>query len=153
MRLKKADDSDKYLLFKWANDQETRENSFQMKVILYDEHELWFDKCIKDNLIDIFLCYIEEEAIGQVRLNYRQDEAVINYSIAKEKRGLGYGVEMLRCIEQEIGHLHPDIKQLTALVKKENVKSQKIFEKLDYNRKLIEDGTICEYSKFIKQDK
>jgi len=47
LSLRKIVASDKELIFDWANDKTTRENSFSQQPIDFETHSAWFDKKIK----------------------------------------------------------------------------------------------------------
>jgi len=148
--LKKAEWLDVDLLFKWTNDKEVRENSFHSDKIFYDKHIEWYRNCLKSNNTDIFLCYLDAEPIGQVRLNFTSDGAQISYSISKEYRGKGFGKIIIQLVEAEVVNNRLEIKNLFGSVKIDNIASQRVFESLGYKRCLIDAGNpYYEYNKKI----
>ena len=52
--------------------------------------------------------------IGQLRVDTDAEKAVISYSIAKEHRNRGYGVQMARLGEEWIRKNMPQIKKLSC---------------------------------------
>lgn len=136
--LRKAEWKDVDLLFEWANDSEVRKNSFNTANIEYEEHKRWFENCIQDENIDVYICYLDADPIGQVRLNYNNETAVISYSIAKKYRGQGFGGVIIKLIEAEMVFTHPDITFLFGSVKMDNIASQRIFEDSGYDKELID---------------
>ncbi len=136
--LRKATWEDAGLLHKWANDKDTRENSFHPKEISWDEHSLWFKKCLNNRDIDLYICYRDEHAVGQVRLNCDNVTGVISYSIASEARGQGVGSEIIRLIELKVKETRPQLTRLTGDVKPDNLASRRIFEKNGYRQETVD---------------
>lgn len=132
--LRKANQKDMDLLFAWANDSEVRKNSFNTAEIKYDEHKEWFNKCLADPNIDIYILCINDIPVGQIRMNYENETGLINYSIQKDCRGKGLGGTILKLIETSISVDRPEIKVLSGWVKTDNIASQKKFEENGYKR-------------------
>ena len=71
--------------------------------------------------------------VGQVRLILNTDgSAVIDYSVDKAYRGLGYGIRMLSLLKETVHKDHPAIKKLIGQVKSGNTASEKCFLKCGY---------------------
>ncbi|MBB2184190.1 GNAT family N-acetyltransferase [Lachnospiraceae bacterium MD1] len=136
--LKSVQLEDKKLLYKWANDEETRLNSFSTDFIPYETHEKWFNNVIRSEDILQFIYYMDNIPIGQVRLSINNNIAYINYSISKDHRGKGHGKNILLLVEKKLRDEYPYITQINAQVKVDNVPSRKIFEGLNYNQMYIE---------------
>lgn len=139
--LRKVGWEDMDLLFTWANDRAVRENSFNIKEISYPEHKEWFNKCMDDQNVDIFILFLEDNPIGQVKLDYKDDIALISYSIDKNYRGQGYGRTAIMEIMKELMFNKPEILRVRAFVKNNNMASQRIF---------IENGFTIECKDNIK---
>lgn len=151
--LKKAEWLDVDLLFKWTNDKEVRANSFRSGEIFYETHTEWYRDCLQNNNTEIYLCYLDAEPIGQVRLKFTSNDAQISYSISKEYRGKGFGKIIIQLIETEVINNRPEIKNLFGSVKIDNIASQRVFESLGYKRCLIAAGTpYYEYIKKLADD-
>ncbi len=129
MKLRKAVYEDMELLFCWANETECRNNSFHPEPIVWEEHSQWFSARLKDDKSDIFIYCYHDKPIGMVRVDYRDEGAEISYSISIGNRGQGHGSNMLQLLEQKLcGY------KLVAEVKKSNVASQLVFERLGYHK-------------------
>lgn len=151
LHLRKADYSDVDLLFEWVNDHDVRMNSFNSDNIEYNNHTEWFKNCMNNNNIEIYIYYLYTEPIGQIRLNYENNKTTINYSVAKEHRGKGFGKTMLQMIESEIINSHPEINVLLGNIKFDNIASQKVFEHCGYSKDTIkENDSYYTYKKMIK---
>ena len=138
--LRKAGWADVDLLFEWANDREVRNNSFNTIDIIYDDHKQWFENCMLNKDVDIYICCLDDDSVGQIRLNYNDKNAVISYSIAKQFRGQGFGRTIIKLIEAEVVINHLDIMFLSGSVKSENIASQRIFEENGFEKEFAEDG-------------
>lgn len=133
--LRKAEYDDLDLLFKWANDPVVRNNSFDSTPIQYENHVAWFNKMMDDVSILQFILMDADIPVGQIRLNVKDDEAEIGYSIGSEFRGKGYGHKILQLIADRITNDYPYIKTLVAKVKPDNIASNKLFESEGYEMK------------------
>ena len=81
--LRRATTQDIKLLFKWANDSETRKNSFNTNPISWEEHQAWFARKIADDKSEIYIFMDFFVPVGMVRLDFEDEHtAVISYSIA-----------------------------------------------------------------------
>ena len=83
----------------------------------------------------MYVCYHADEAIGQYRVDFvNEEEVVVSYSIAPKYRKRGYGAEMLRAGEIVIKKKFPTVRIVKAEVKKENEASQKMLLKNGYSK-------------------
>lgn len=135
--LRKAEDKDIQLLFDWANDSLTRQNSFHSEPISWDEHEAWFLETIQNPKCQIYLYCNEDRPIGQVRIAISNEgyEAQVSYSIARAYRGLGHGKKMLSLLAERVKTDFPDVQKLVAEVKPENIASQRCFLDIGYKER------------------
>ena len=130
LRRANADDMD--LLFHWANDEATRRNAFNTQQIEYEEHQQWFLEKLKSDITIIFIYYAGETPIGQVRVDINDSNGLISYSIDVDYRSKGHGGRIIEILETTLRAELPDLKVFTARVKKTNIASQRIFERLNY---------------------
>ena len=121
--LRAAIPSDMDMLFRLANDETVRNNSFHTAPISYEEHIEWFRKMMEDDSQLQFVIMADGQPIGQIRLTLDGDNAEIGYSIIPEKRGIGLGGEAIHLIKTLVRREYPYIRKLTAYVKPENVAS------------------------------
>lgn len=147
LRPVQIDDMD--LIYQWANESECRKNSFHMGKISYEEHRKWFRSKLVSRKCDMFVACREETPIGQIRLEYEGEKAIISYSVAKDERGKGYAGVLLQLVEQEVKKQQINISILEGLVKEHNVASQRTFEKIGYGRQK-KDGCYCYSKKLIR---
>jgi len=127
--IQEADFSDLELYFEWANDPDTRSQSFNSNPIPFEEHQKWFAEKMGDESQLLLKLKRENESVGQVRFSIEGNTATVNYSLDKKFRGKGLSfVLMKKAIEYIIFH-HPEIEKVQGWVKLENVASQKAFLK------------------------
>ena len=142
--LRPATSGDLLLLYNWANDPVVRANSFHTENISLDEHKIWFENCLADENIFIFILMLENIPIGQVRLNKTDNFYIINYSIDINYRAQGYGKIILQLLENTLLDKNFGGK-LVGYVKKNNVASQLIFKSLSYTE--FEEPNFYRYEK------
>lgn len=137
MHFYRAEEIDVNIFFQWANDEETRKNSFHTNLISFEEHKQWFEEKIHSENCEIYIAYEDETPVGQVRLEYEDDIAHISYSVDKNQRGKGYGEKIILSAEKKVLK-NGMANVMVAKVKYNNISSQKIFEKLGYKVKKTE---------------
>jgi UDP-2,4-diacetamido-2,4,6-trideoxy-beta-L-altropyranose hydrolase len=137
-----AELSDSPLYFSWANDPDVRANSFNQNPILLADHENWFHKMLQSKDHILLLFSIEANHFGQLRFALSNDDALINYSIAKEFRGKGLSTKMIQHSITYLKHHFPQIKNITAKVKPENIASRKAFESCNFRVHTISEQEI-----------
>lgn len=133
LTLRKATLEDANLIYEWANDPESRRNSYNQELIAYDDHISWFSKKVKDPHTYFFIFNNKEGiAVGQIRIEMKEkNTAVISISIDKNSRGKGYAAEMIRTASDVYIKEHPNVK-IEAYVFQNNVASAKSFLKAGY---------------------
>ncbi|WP_445721890.1 GNAT family N-acetyltransferase [Flavobacterium sp.] len=135
---------DAKLLFDWVNEETVRKNSINTNEILWENHFSWLKNKLNSNS-KLYLLREKDTNIclGQIRLDLFDNYWEIDYSIDKNFRGRGLGKTIVELIQQEliIGS------QLKAIVKNDNLASQKIFKTLGFvEQEVLESQMKC----FIK---
>ena len=139
--LKKVKQEDLRLLFKWVNDTKVRKNALNSNQIEWEKHVNWFTKKLSDSKSKIFIFENENTKIGQIRIDkVAKDRWVIDYSIDKDQRGKGYGFLMTNALLKRYNNF-----KFLAIVKSENIPSQKVFEKLKFSREFNYVDKIFKY--------
>ncbi|HEY8889399.1 MAG TPA: GNAT family N-acetyltransferase [Clostridium sp.] len=133
--LKKVVESDCKILFQWSNEKLVRGNSFSSKAITFEEHMEWFKKRLGSNSCYLYIFCIDENPVGQVRLDVENEIGTISYSLDKDYRGQGLAIEMLELLENQIYESNMKVKILKGYVKSGNLASQKVFQRLQYDNK------------------
>lgn len=134
MFLRKVTKEDAKILFDWANDSETRQNSFSTEPIPWENHLSWLDGKLADENCFFYIGMNEAgEALGTIRFDYQaeKESAVLSYSVAPKHRGNGYGAVLLSLGETQIAK-EKGCLQIMAEVKTSNGASRKCFLKNGY---------------------
>ena len=129
----KANKNNVYDYFNWVNEEKVRKNSFNKKKINFINHKKWFFNQLyfkKKNLLYILL--INSLPVGQARINISNKVAKIDYSIEKDFRGRGWGFILLNSVINKIKG--KKINKIAGIVKKNNLLSAKIFQKLNFKQ-------------------
>ena len=136
---------DRKILFDWRNDYVTRKNSLNAEVLEWEKHCQWLQSTLASK--DLFFM-LEDDGVpvGQARINVKAGVGTISYSIAPNKRGLGYGKTILQLCENYL-YKHDVDFSLKGIVKKNNIASQKIFLSLHYTER--EDNNYFIYEKKV----
>src|SRR5262249_38997190 len=119
---------DARLLWEWANDPGVRRSSFSSQPISWEIHMCWFAQKLKDSRCLIFLGVDRDDLpVGQVRLELvNGSEAEIHVSIAKERRGSGWGPRLIQAAVEH-GTRNYGLQRIHALIKPDNSGSLKAF--------------------------
>jgi len=135
--LKKATFEDIQILWEIRNNPKVKENFFDTSSVSFEEHKRWFiDKMGEENT-EIYIAEDNGVKIGSVR--FEDSEGVtsgvssVSISIDSNFFGKGYGSEMIKLGTKIFLKVHKKNK-IVARIKKDNIASQKVFEKAGYTR-------------------
>lgn len=120
------------LLYHWSNEKVVRENAFSTSPIPYSDHVNWFRNSLESDSRSIFICMIDSKPVGMIRIDVENTEAIISYLVSQNYRGNGIGTQMLNLLQSIVVNEYKYIDKLIGLVKKENIASCKVFEKVGY---------------------
>ncbi len=130
--VRRANEGDLELLFRWANDPLTRRLSFNSEPISLENHRTWFSKKNADPNAYLYIFEFENIPVGQIRFDISEG-AAITYALDESYRGMGLGIEIVRKgmekFRSDSGFTGPII----AYVKHENTSSKKVFQKLGFS--------------------
>ena len=143
--LRKAQKDDVLMLFCWVNDPVVRQSAFCTDDISLNSHKRWFLQVLDSDKVQIFILQKGDLPIGQVRLELKNDEWFIDYSIDAAWRGHGYGREILQLLEEQM----PEGTILVGEVKDANLASMKVFERLGYVKLCNSNSGIIKYRKCV----
>lgn len=129
--------ADAELLWRWANDPETRRNAFNKAPIVYADHVAWLTARLASRETRIWVFTDGDEPVGQVRFDLAGEVAEIDISVAPARRGRGYGTAMLneavRRLQTEAERVRP-----RATVLEHNLPSLLLFKACGFT----EAGTV-----------
>jgi UDP-2,4-diacetamido-2,4,6-trideoxy-beta-L-altropyranose hydrolase len=136
---RQATEEDCELLWRWANDSLAREASFSCESIPWEEHVQWFNRKMHDsNCLLLVASDDQGSPLGLLRFEVEGDEAVISVSINKDKRGLGFGAELIMMGVEEM-HRWGGLRAVNAFIKPENLRSIRAFEEAGFVRAGIQE--------------
>ncbi len=130
--LRKIQTSDLDITFSWANDSETRNNSFNSKPIIYEEHSNWFLSKLNDENAHYFICEVEGYAAALVRFDFNKEANayIIGITVDKNFRGKRLSTTFLKLSCENFTEISKD--NIIAFIKEENIASRKAFEKAGF---------------------
>ena len=90
------------LVWEWANAAEVRAVSFTSHSIPWDSHVAWFDAKLADPQVFLYIAEDNGVAVGQIRYDMLNDDAVVSVSLDPKCRGRGYGAKVIEIGTVEI---------------------------------------------------
>jgi RimJ/RimL family protein N-acetyltransferase len=145
LTVRRVSRADAARLWEWRNDEVVRENSFSTAAIPGEDHERWLAARLASPGTAIYIVEDADGPVAQVRYEREgDDDATVSISVAAEARGRGYGraalTETLPAACADLG-----VRRVIALVKTDNVPSQRAFEAAGFVRDGVdtERGVPC----------
>jgi len=120
------------LFFDWANDTAVRKNAISSDPIGFEGHTRWFKQKLEDIDTYIYILKADRQPVGQIRFELEGNEALIDYSIAKESRGNGFGTMLVEFGLEKLKNDCNRLLKFKAVVKAQNISSWKVFEKMGF---------------------
>jgi len=136
--VKNATDKDIELYWNWANDEQVRNNALNKEPFTWKTHIEWFRNKLTDHKCSLYLIFIENNPIGQVRFDVEDYFARIDYSIARQFRGRKLGRKVLGLAIEKFEKFN-SIKLLGEVLTG-NTASAKIFKSLGFSMQKINQG-------------
>jgi len=145
--LRAATPEDCRRLWKWRNEQATRDASFNTEYIPYDEHERWFTCMLATSNTRVLIATdTGGQGIGYARFDIRYQEAEVSISIDRAKRGKGYGIAVIKCGSDYLLRSEP-VQRVVATIRCDNPASRAAFERAGFivrGNKKVGDVEACE---------
>lgn len=127
LSVRPARQEDKALYFDWANDPDTRRHAFNSEFISWDDHSQWFDQRLRNGNSWLFVLQTPRGLpVGQVRIDRRGNDGVLDFSVDPAFRGRGWGTLLLQRAVEASRDLKLDV-ALTGTVLPKNIPSQRAF--------------------------
>lgn len=125
-------------LWFWRNDETVRMASFTTDEVPWEDHCQWF----KDRLTrsDCWICIgqnTQGEPIGQIRIDFERNRAVISIGLASEYRGAGYGTALIRAAT-DLVFRETAVSRLEAYARAENRASVSAFRNAGFHLQAVE---------------
>ena len=136
LHIRKATVSDSRNIFKLANEDLVRKNSFETKKFTLKHHLKWFKEKLKEDSYVFLVLEANGKFAGQVRfnINVAKKEAKISFSLTEEMRGLRLSSFVLEQSIKKLKEIEKKIKTIKAYIKKGNIASSKSFERARFKR-------------------
>ncbi len=137
VRLRTARETDRRLLWEWANDPEVRAASFSPDPISWETHTAWFDAKLhahsSGSSSAIFVAEDDEGVpLGQIRFDlWRDGDWEVAVALCANARGKGLASELIKSGLREILEENSSTR-VHAFIKSTNVASLKAFERADF---------------------
>jgi RimJ/RimL family protein N-acetyltransferase len=127
LRLEPAGPHHSELLWRWANDPDTRAASFSREAIPWADHERWFASRLADPDCRIFVASPAGGVpLGQIRFELASAGIVIGVSIAAECRGRGFAAALVAAGLDRARRELPAAR-IVAFVQRDNARSRRAF--------------------------
>jgi UDP-2,4-diacetamido-2,4,6-trideoxy-beta-L-altropyranose hydrolase len=134
LHLRRTEREDCRILWEWANDHESRRNSFSSDQIAWEEHVQWFHSKLSDPDCVLFTATNDQNMpLGHVRYDLRKLRAVVAINMAPKFRGNGFGKRVLRMATQEL-FASSRANAVDAYVKPDNECSMHLFSGAGFER-------------------
>lgn len=149
LNFRKAINNDAELIYNWANDPDVRINAVNKEPITYKNHLIWFAKKLKSEETIIFIAYLEDTPVGQIRFDKNLTDWQIDYMIDYKYRGKGLGKEIILEGMKKMKEIFKINLKFTAFVKVNNIASISVFRNLNYVQlpnSIIGDSEYCNFS-------
>jgi UDP-2,4-diacetamido-2,4,6-trideoxy-beta-L-altropyranose hydrolase len=132
VRLRDATAGDAELLWRWANEPQTRANSFSPHVIGWSDHVSWLDQHLNSSSSRLLVAVDSNDiAVGQARLDADGQGAILSISVDKELRHQGFGLAIIQLVLREAVR-SPGVAWVDALIKPENEASLRVFSRAGF---------------------
>lgn len=147
LTIRPAADSDRSLLFEWANDPATRAQSFSSTRIPWNDHVAWLASVLNSPVRRLYIVSIAsaggggEEPVAQTRFDVQSVElAELSVTVAPSWRGHGLAAPVLRLAT---AHFVGDtgIRRVRARVKSGNEASRRAFLRAGFVEVSCADST------------
>jgi len=132
LTIRRAVLEDSPLYFEWANEAQTRKQSYNSDPISYEGHIKWFQTKLNSPNTALYVILLNQNPIGQVRFDCSNNNAVISYSLDEKYRGKGLGTVMLQKSIVQFREDYGNDLSIVGYVRKENIPSIKAFRALSF---------------------
>lgn len=134
LNIRETNFNDIYQYFEWANEEETRLQSFNAKPIEFSDHYSWFWSKLASDTCGLFVLEFNGISVGQIRFEIKNNLATISYSVDSNFRGKGFGKMLIKEGIKKFLAINKGIKIVEGYVKGNNQPSIRTFEKLGFQQ-------------------
>lgn len=139
--------SDAQTVFNWRNEPYIVNLGSLKKTVTWDEHLNWFNNTVKGIDRKAFILEINNIPAGQIRFDLEtKDSCFVSVYLIQEFSSKGYGVDFIKLGCKRIFSKWEWVKNVYALVRRDNEVGQKAFIKADFiGNYSYEDETHVSY--------
>ena len=133
MKIKDADNSDSFDIFKWRNDPISCQMFVSNKKVTLEEHKKWIESSLSNPLRKIYIGILKDEKVGICRfdIDSKLTSAEVSINLNPNMRGKNLSYQLLS--ESIKTYKKTNQIRLTATIKKENKASLIIFQKCSFS--------------------
>lgn len=133
--LRDAEPSDCRFVWETNNHRSVRDQAIHTEEILWEDHQSWFAKSLKDSNRLLLIAEYQNEPAGVLRFDIdpAAQRATITIAIAPESRGAGLGTQVIEK-GSELILKRSDIACVIAYIRRENEPSLRAFSKCGFQR-------------------
>ena len=133
--IRDARDSDLHIYYNWINDLAVRSSAFNSNPINIDQHRNWYTKQLNNSDSYLFVLQANGLPVGQIRFNFKGEEAFIDYSLDDFVRNRGWSDQLIRLGVNKLHSIRPSV--INAEVKQGNTRSLAVFLRLGFKEKSV----------------
>ena len=149
LKLRVANKDDTLMYFEWVNDADVRLQSFNSDPVLWKNHQEWYEQKLLDQNCLMLVLEENHTPIGQIRFDIHDGVAYIDYSIDKKNRGRNFGEILVREGMKFVSNINRSV-IFHADVKRQNIASTKIFNKLGFNEQEVDDPDVRQFVFYLR---
>jgi RimJ/RimL family protein N-acetyltransferase len=132
LTLRAASAADAGRLREWRNDPEVRAASRNTAEVGAAEHDAWLAAALADPYVELLICELGGEPVGQVRFDRRGERRYeISVALAAEARGRGLSAPLIALALERRRESLPDA-EVEAHVRAENARSLAAFRRAGF---------------------
>lgn len=128
MILRPATSGDEDLFFQWRQDDEAGARWWEGERVEFANHLCWFRERVDNAVVGLWVAEHHGVPVGSARID---SSGEITVDVAKDHRGRGFGVEIIRNVSRQaiwrFGH-----QRVKAMVDDSNLAAMRAFEKAGY---------------------
>lgn len=152
LELRDVGQEDVFWMWECRNEVEARKSSIHTAKINFNEHIKWVEQSKSMLNRKVMIAFSGIQKIAVVRLDRDDGNATISLNVAKEHRGKGNALKILKELEVTAIEWDSNIHTLQAIIKKENTISLKTFIKAGF-KECSENDEIIVFNKYIYMKK
>ena len=131
LKINSYDEKISKFLFNLRNKGYVRNNSINNKIINYQNHKNWLIKFLKKNILHIIT--LNKQMAGYIRLKNNKSYKDCSWAILKKYQGRGLALKGLNASTKKRS-------KYRALIKINNIASEKVAEKANFEPKLVRNN-------------